>query len=120
MPWMLYQAWTGPVNGARVRVPTTFLHASAFGPSANELRLRPGAVGTVVNILPKSAKPPHYVKYPRPLNLDFAAEVLFRKSDNSGVMWKDFYVLAMKSDEAYVVLSRSKMDKLEIEYGARP
>lgn len=118
MPWMLYANWSGGVNNARIRVPITRpAGVSAFGLSQNPLSLRPGAIGTIVNILPEnSTRWPSYVRFTGSFNLSYAAEVVFKKSQNSDVMWRDFKTVHMNDDETTVVIVRSALDNLEIEY----
>jgi hypothetical protein len=114
---MLYRDWSGQVTGARIRVPTTIaVGIAAYGPSANPISIRAGAVGTIVDILPEGGRTPTYVRFPRLPNLALAAEVRYRRGENTAVMWKDFYVSTMKEDEALVVIPRGSLDALEIEY----
>ena len=117
---MLYKNWSGAVISARIRVPTTRpAGVSAFGLSQNPLSLRPGAIGTIVNILPEnSARWPSYVRFTGLFNLSYAAEVVFKKSQNTDVMWKDFKTVHMNDDETTVVLVRPVLDNLEIEYSS--
>jgi hypothetical protein len=117
---MLYKNWSGAVINARVRVPATSpVSVSAFGLSQNPLRLRPGAIGIIVNVLPEnSVRWPSYVRFTGSFNLSYAAEVVIKKSQNSDVMWKDFKTVHMNDDETTVVLVRPVLDNLEIEYSS--
>lgn len=120
MPWMRWRLWSGAVTGARVRVPTTpSSFIPAFGPSEHALSVRSGAIGKVCNILPEDAATPAYVHFKGHLNVALAAEILFRKSENSELMWKDFYNVRMKGDECKVVICYPTLDMLEIEYRSR-
>ena len=119
MPWARYCDWNGRVTGARIRVPTTMpLGVAAYGASANAIHIRAGAIGTIVNILPEEARTPSYVTFPRVRlpKLALAAEVRYRKADNTSAMWQDFFVRTMGDDEALVVIPRVTLDKLEVEY----
>ena len=68
---------------------------------------------------PERATKPQYVNFNGNMNWSLAAEVLFRKSDNSDVMWEDFHTVQMKNDECTVVICYPTLDTLEIEYQAR-
>jgi hypothetical protein len=121
MPWMSWKLWSGVVTGARVRVPATpSSFMPAFGPSEHALSIKSGAIGRVCNILPRNASKPVYVHFSGPLNLSLAAEVVFRKSENSELMWKDFYNARMKGDDCKVVICYPTLDTLEIEYRSPP
>jgi hypothetical protein len=117
MAWISYRVWTGPVIGAKLRVPSTAaVGVAAFGPSFNALSLRAGAIGTILNILPEGGSTPEYVKFPRPPNLSLAAEVRYRRQDNTPVMWSDFRGGTSTEEELVVVIPRRALDGLEIEY----
>lgn len=116
MPWTLYKNWNGGVTGSRIRVPSGTVGASAFGPSANALHLAPGALGTIVNILPEGAALPAYVRFQTKLNTAFAAEVRFLRAENTEAMWRDFRNMWMPGNEAIVLITRPVLDTLEIEY----
>lgn len=117
MPWSLYKDWGGNVVGARIRVPAHALSGAAcFGPSMNSLHLRPGATGVLESVLPEGARLPAYVKFPGKLDLHWAAEVRFRRIDNTPVMWADFRTTQMYGDEAVVVITYPVLGRLEIEH----
>jgi hypothetical protein len=101
--------------GARIRVTAASgVGIACYGASFNPLHLRPGAIGKIINILPKGASKPGYVKFSTPLGWTYAAEVLLRKSENPPVVWKDF---GLPSEEALVVITRRVLDGMEIEHG---
>lgn len=120
MAWMTWKLWSGAVTGARVRVPVTpSSFIAAYGPSQMALSLRSGAIGRVRGILPENAKKPDYVHFKGKLNWSLAAEVMFRKSENSEVMWRDFSNAHMKDGECTVIICYPILDTLEIEYQTR-
>ncbi|WP_146757987.1 hypothetical protein [Paraburkholderia unamae] len=117
MAWTNWKLWSGNVINTRVRAPASGM--AAYGPSHNPLTLEAGAIGTVVNILREGAAKPDYVRFKGSLNYSLAAEILFRKADNSESMWKHFFITQMKNDECVVVIPYPPLDKLEIEYEPR-
>lgn len=116
MGWTIYRNWSGAVTGRTIRVPQAMrLGIAAYGPSANPLTLRAGAVGTIVNVLPAGAGAPSYVKFKGPIPWGLAAEVTIARARNADVVWRDLATVAMTGAEARVVIPRNVLDNLEIE-----
>jgi len=86
----------------------------AYGPSENAIGIPSGAIGTVVNVLPEGSLKPRNVQFRGPVNYSLAAQILFRKSDNS--LWKDFHNVRMPNYECEVVIPYPFLDEIEIEY----
>jgi hypothetical protein len=117
MPWMLYKLWAGNVVQQRIRVTADVSSVSGFGLSMNPLHLRRGAVGKIENILPENSRRPEYVKFSgSKLDLTYAAEVRFERAENVDIVWTDLKTALMKSDSTTVVILRSNLDRMEIEY----
>lgn len=116
MYWTSYRDWNGNVAGSRIRVPTN-RSASAFGPAANALHLRGGSIGTIVNILPEGAAVPRYVRYAYPLTTTYAAEVRFRRDQNTALMWSAFINMHMDPHENLVLVTYPQLLMMEIEVG---
>jgi hypothetical protein len=70
----------------------------------------------VLNVLPEGSPKPSYVQFRGRVNYSLAAQVLFRKADNSEQMWKDFHNVRMSADESDVVIPYPVLDEVEIEY----
>lgn len=115
---MLYQNWTHNVIRRRVRVLPGSTGSPCYGPSMSALILRSGAIGTIMNILPENSTMPSYVKFSgHKLDCTHAAEVLLQRSDNAGVMWKDFANMHVQGDETMVLVTyRALVSSFEIEY----
>ena len=117
MAWMAWKLWGGSVTNARIRVPVTrSVGMSGYGQSLYPLLIKSGAIGTVRNILPEGASKPRYVLFQTPMNHSLAAEVVFRKSDNTDAMWKELRNDLMPKDECVVVITYPQLDTVEIEY----
>src|SRR5262245_43169707 len=104
--WTRYSSWTGAVNGARIRVPIGRLSVPAYGLSENPLVLRAGAAGKILNIIPSGASKPPYVQFRGVLNLDYAGEVLIRRSENTITVWRDLVTRRMDPNETTVLVLR--------------
>jgi hypothetical protein len=120
MAWTQWKLWAGPVIGARIRIPQSLSGAiPAYGRSENPISIRRGAVGTVLDILPEGSSKPIYVHFQGRVNYSLAAQVLFRKAENSESIWKDMWNLRMPAGECDAVISYPFLDEIEIEYKSK-
>ena len=116
---MSWKLWTGEVTKARIRIPATLRTVAAYGSSLTPLGIRSGSVGTIQRILPAGASKPSFVLFNGSVNYSLAAEIKFRKSENSEVMWKDVSNSNMKQEEFLAIITYPALDMIEIEYNGK-
>lgn len=116
MAWVTYRTWAGAVTDMQIRVPLSLRNGiAAYGPSFTALTLLPGAIGTILNVLPDMRSKPSYVKFSGQLNWVYAVEVEVTRAMNTAHVWGAFANAHMNGGKATVVILRNVADTLEID-----
>ena len=98
-------------------MPTTVSSVAGLGLSHSAITLLPGAVGRIRNILGKDSAVPRYVKFAGySQDLTYAAEVLIERRENPKPVWSGLQNVLMDPDQTTVVIRRTELDRMEIEY----
>lgn len=115
MPWLPYKSYHGAVNGKRIRVPTN-KSLAAIGSRAFAYSLGPGAIATLVNILPHGAQRPSSVGAGvLNLNWSFAGVIRVTRGGNTASNWASLAGAQIPGDEAELYIVRPQLDQCEIE-----